>query len=157
MNQILFDIPKEVESYLEDSRVLGAVNDGDNWYVTAEWADTFRTHLNIILPLAKLGGAVAQYHVAAIYLCGCLYSSEKDAERAYEVDIVEMSKWLEYSAKAGYIAAIDSLITTGVGDEAERLKAIYIKHKGSLENAAPPSDGWLRDMEMLYNIAYETS
>ena len=157
MDQRSFKTPKEVESLLEDSKALGQVNDGNNWYVTEEWAKKFRRHLKALLPIAENGDPVAQYYVATIYLCGYLYATEEDAIRAYEKDALEMTKWFERAAKSGYVVAIDNLIAIGVGREAERLKKLYLEHRHSLENAPAPSEGWLRDMELLYEIAYGNS
>jgi len=157
MNHQSFKVPKEVELLQDDTDALGKVNDSENWYVTEEWAKKFRSHLKAILPLAEKGDPVAQYNVATIYLCGYLYSSEEKAIRAYKTDAIVMSEWFERAARSGYVVAIDNLISTGVGHEAERLKDIFSKHKASLEKGIPPSDSWLRDMERLYDIAYKNS
>ncbi|MCF6194363.1 MAG: hypothetical protein L3J46_08545, partial [Kangiellaceae bacterium] len=126
MNHQSFKIPAEVELLQNDTDALGMVNDSDNWYVTEEWVQKFRNHLKVILPLAENGDPVAQYNVATIYLCGYLYSSEEKAIKAYEADAIVMSKWFERAARSGYVVAIDNLISTGVGDEAERLKRLFI-------------------------------
>ena len=157
MKKNTFKVPKEVELFQEDTNRLGQVNDGKNWYVTEEWVEKFKAHLNNMLPLAEKGDPVAQYNVAVVYMCGYLHASEQSSIKAHKSDMVEMSKWLERAARGGVITAIDNLISVGVGDESTRLRKIYNENKSKLENGPPPSESWERDMHKLYEIAYESS
>ena len=100
------------------------VGDESHWYVTPEWAKQFREHLARLLPLAAAGNPWAQYSVANIYMCGYLYTTESEAIANHHKDSTEMSGWLERAAQQGFVAAVDNLITNGVGPEAERLRNI---------------------------------
>lgn len=153
----MFKIPKEVELFHKDVDSLGKLKDGKEWYVTDQWAKKFRTHLNNMLPLAEKGDPIAQYNVGVVYMCGYLHSTEQSAIEANKADTVEMSKWLERAARGGVVVAIDNLISTGVGEEADRLRKIYNDHKSELENGPAPSESWERDMQKLFEIAYGNS
>jgi hypothetical protein len=144
----------EVKSFLNDTEKLGAVNDGENWFVTEEWANIFRNHLSKLLPLAEAGEPQAQYQVAAIYLCSYIYSNEEQAIKNHKSDSVKMSYWFEQAAKNGIVQAIDNLIVSGVGSEAERLRSIYKKYKDVYPLNKAPSDEWVESLEKLWKIAY---
>lgn len=98
--------------------------DIERWYITPAWAEKFQTHLAKLRPIAIAGDPWAQYAVATIYMGGYLYSSQDGYIANYENDAKELSLWLEKCARQGFVAAVDNLITNGVGPEAERLRGI---------------------------------
>lgn len=119
-----FKVPAEVTAFWRDSESLGMICDLDHWYITPDWAKKFQSHLEGILPIAAAGNPWAQYAVACIYMSGYLYSTQDDCIANHEQDAIEFSVWLEKCARQGFVAAVDNLITTGVGPEAERLREI---------------------------------
>lgn len=114
----------ETEAYLADCEALGKVNDENNWYVTEEWANKFRMHLDSLRAIAEKGNPLAQCYVAAILLLGNCYTSSQEQLLNYPRDAEEMSYWLERCARQGLVAAVDTLVTCGVGPESERLREI---------------------------------
>lgn len=119
-----YPIPPEVTAFQSDMENLGMICDGEHWYVTPAWAEKFQTHLAKLLPVATAGNPWAQYAVATIYMGGYVYSSQDECFANYENDAKELSSWLEKCARQGFVAAVDNLITVGVGAEAERLRGI---------------------------------
>jgi len=156
MNHSEWNIADEVKRFQDDVNKLGLVCSEKGWQITADWAIRFNNHLKSLIPLAERGDPIAQYNVAIIYMNGYLYSSESAAKNNYEIDKIEMSKWLECAARAGIAAALDNLITSGVGAESDRIRELYYRHKNDLENGPPPSEAWQRDMTKLHHIAYLT-
>lgn len=100
------------------------ISDGDHWYITPDWENLFRRHLAALLPIASAGNPWAQYSVAVLYMNGYLYSTEAEAIANYHKDSIELSGWLVLCARQGFVAAVDNIITSGVGPEAERLRGI---------------------------------
>ena len=122
-------VPKEVKDFQSDCDLLGMICDGNNWYITPEWAECFKKHLKKILPLAEAGDPWAQYNLGSIYTGGYQYSIQEEFESNYEADTLEGSKWLEKAARKGFVVAVDNLVVIGLGDEAERLREISKKVK----------------------------
>jgi len=96
----------------------------NKWPITKEWAEKFKIHRDRMLPLAENGDALAQYRIANIYMLGYLYDSELKAREHYQEDAIILTKWLILSAKQGVIAALDNLLSNGVGAEAEKIQEI---------------------------------
>jgi hypothetical protein len=119
-----FAVPPEVKAFRNDAERLGMICDLEHWYVTPEWAATFRQHLRSLLPIAVAGNPWAQYSVACIYMGGYVYSCQEECIANHDQDTKEFSLWLERCARQGFAAAVDNLITDGVGPEAERLRSI---------------------------------
>jgi len=149
------DIKPEVQSFLDDSRRLGVIGDGENWYITKKWALIFQEHLNTLLLLAEKNEPLSQYQVACIYFSGYLYTSEKDAIENYESDIKKASFWFEKAARNKVYSAIDNLISIGVGEEANRLRVIYKDNKEQFPLINPPSIEWKNNLKSLHEIAYK--
>lgn len=140
------DVPPEVSRFRSDEETLGVVNDMENWYVTAEWAEKFNAHLTSLLPLAEQGNVLAQYSVAVIYMTGLHYSSLADRDVNAENDYIQMSLWLARAAKQGYMCAIDNLGAIGVGEEAERIRTIIREVFKEMEEGQtfPRGETWRR-------------
>jgi len=100
-----FVIPKEVEDFHNDCDNLGMINDMDNWYITTEWQFKFKQHLDKLLVLAELGDPWAQYNVGQLYSGGYIYSDEEEFKENYVSDVTIASKWLEKSARQGFVIA----------------------------------------------------
>ena len=149
------EIKPEVQLFLDDSRKLGPINDGENWYISEKWALRFEEHLDTLLVLAEKNDPMSQYQVACIYLSGYLYHDEKDSLENYETDIEKASFWFEKAAKNKVYSAIDNLISVGVGEEANRLRAIYEEYKEQFPLINPPSVEWENNLKSLYEIAYK--
>lgn len=122
-----FKIPEEVKEFHKDSESLGMLYDLENWYITQEWCQKFRIHLDRLLKLAESGEPWSQYNVGTIYLNGYLYDSMEEFEKNYKADAIIGSKWLEKAARQGFVAAVDNLVVVGVGPESERLREISRK------------------------------
>ena len=119
-----FKVPAEVKELDKDRDELGMMYDLENWYITHEWSEKFKGHLNKLLKLAEAGEPWSQYNVGIIYLLGYLYSSKEEYDKNFEKDALEGSKWLVKAAKQGFIVAVDNLVSIGVGPEADRLRTI---------------------------------
>ena len=152
-----FEIPAEVAEFRRDTEALGMIGDLDRWYVTPEWANRFQAHLAKILPIAQAGNPWAQYSVASLYMCGYLYSTRDDRMANHDKDAEVFSLWLEKCARQGFVAAVDNLITDGVGVEADRLRRIcravesqsFIPHDEQGIPVYPPSI-----CERVWQLAY---
>jgi hypothetical protein len=140
------DQTEETFAFERDCESLGMICDENNWYVTDEWAKKFRAHHTTLLVLAEAGNAIAQMYVATIYMVGYCYSNAADCELNLEKDHIEMSTWLERAARQGIVAAVDNLITDGVGVEADRLRTIYeeVAYQRSLDESLPIGETWRR-------------
>ena len=149
------DIKPEVQLFIDDSRKLGAINDGKNWFVSEKWALKFQGHLNTLLLLAEQNDPMSQYQVACIYFSGYLYSNEKDAIENYESDIEKASFWFKKAAMNKVYSAIDNLISVGVGEEANRLRVIYEEYKDQFPLINPPSVEWENNLKSSHEIAYK--
>ena len=149
------EIKPEVQSFFDDSKSLGAISDGKNWYITESWALKFQEHLNTLLLLAE-HDPISQYQVACIYYSSYLYTSEKEAIESYESDIKKASFWFEKAARNKVYPAIDNLIVVGVGQEADRLRVIYEEYKEQFPLKNPPSVEWENNLKSLHEIAYNT-
>jgi hypothetical protein len=114
----------EIATFTHDLNALGLAYDLDNWHITDEWASKFRQHLSKLLGQAEAGNAFAQIHVASILLLGLCHASREEQLAHHEHDLQEMTRWLVRSARQGVAAAVDTLVTSGVGTEAVRVRAI---------------------------------
>jgi hypothetical protein len=76
----------------------------------------------LLLPHAEAGDTRSQYAVATILFLGLCCESEEQYVRSYDTAIAEATPWWTAAAKQGYWPALDSLLTCGVGTEAERLR-----------------------------------
>ena len=120
-----FELPEEVKAFQADCEALGVISDGESWNVSEEAAGRFQDHLNKMLPLAEDGNPWAQYNVAVVFMNGYLQTSLGSVKENYQKDCEKMSYWLEKAAKKGFFAAVDNLVTSGVGEESERLRNIF--------------------------------
>ena len=136
----------ELTSLREDQDSLGMIYDGTHWYITEAWAEKFRGHFAALLPLAEVGNPLAQYHIAGLLMFGYCYESQRECEQNYSTDMVQMSAWLERAARQGVVAAVDNLITSGVGTEAERLRKIFAEIAQDRSNGkeCPINETWRR-------------
>lgn len=119
-----FVIPDEVVAFHNDCEALGKVNDLENWYITTEWRLKFKEHETNLLKLAESGEPWSQYNLGTIYSSGYLYTSCEEFQKNYENELIEVSKWLEKAARQGFVAAVDNLVTIGIGAESDRLRRV---------------------------------
>jgi hypothetical protein len=82
----------------------------------------FRELKRLLLPHAEAGDTRSQYAVATILFLGLCCESEEQYLRTYDAAVAEATPWWIAAAKQGYWPALDSLLTCGVGAEAERLR-----------------------------------
>ena len=95
-------------------------NDPAEWHRpdVAEFTELRR----LLLPHAESGDLSCQYALAAILWFGlCCESPEQFAAEQTEA-MKEATRWWIAAAKQGYCPALDNLITSGVGPEAQRAK-----------------------------------
>ena len=157
MVRVEFKKNEHVQSFDSDCEELGMINNGENWFITAEWASKFQEHLSRLLPLAEDGDVSSQYAVATIYICGYLHCSEEMAIKNHERDALEATKWLLLCSKSGHLNAIDNLLVVGVGKESDRVREIFKKHEQDFEKAPTPSEGWLRNLSKLHTLVWGRS
>jgi hypothetical protein len=82
----------------------------------------FRELKRLLLSHAEAGDTRSQYALATILFLGLCCESEEQYVRSYDAAIAEATPWWTAAAKQGYWPALDSLLTCGVGSEAERLR-----------------------------------
>lgn len=136
----------EILAFWADCEAVGVVNDLEHWYITPEWAEKFRLHQLTLTPLAESGNPLAQCSIATILLLGYCYSSAEEQLENHDRDSKEMTNWLVRSARQGLVAAVDNLVTCGVGTEAERLRAITAQLFEETKNGNfyPAGETWRR-------------
>jgi len=149
-----FTLLDEVKSFQNDEESANREwhkNSMSGWHISKKWADVFKKHLEILTPIAINGDALAQYSVGAIYLIDCLYDNEEEAISNSKRNRVEMSKWLELAAKQGVLAAIDNLISSGIGMESDRLRSLY---EANINEPDTNIEEWKNNMQLIYKLAY---
>ena len=143
------------KKFLEDLAQLGAVSDGEQWFVDKGWSDKFHAHLDALIEAFDDGDALAAFYIGNIYSLGCLFTSQQAAVANYQADIVFATEWWIKAAQQGVAAAWDSVIAMGVGDEADRIRQIYKDHQHDFTHDVAPSEGWLADMQKLHGLVYD--
>jgi TPR repeat protein len=73
---------------------------------------------------AESGDALCQYALAAIYWQGLCQETEAAYLSNYTSEIEEATRWWVAAATQGHWPAVDNLVTSGVGPEAERARAV---------------------------------
>jgi TPR repeat protein len=140
-------VAPEVEAYRSDFDAIfnKFAAKPDAWHVDKEWADKFRKHREKLLLLAESGDALAQYSLGTLYMSGYLYTSVPEAINQQTQIEPEMTKWLLSAAKQGVIAALDNLLSVGVGEEADKLRDAYLASKDENGNGS-----YTKIMELVY-------
>ena len=77
---------------------------------------------NLMLPHAESGDMHCQYAMATIFWLGLCCESEDDWMAGYPVRIKEATRWWIAAATQGHAYALDNLVTSGIGPEAERAR-----------------------------------
>lgn len=122
---VLESATPELIAFEKDLDDLGMISTLEEWFITEAWAMRFKAHFQKLLVQAEAGNALAQSALGTIYFFGCCYTSREEHKANYDKDIVEMTYWLLRSTRQGVVAAIDLLISMGVGPEVERLRGIF--------------------------------
>jgi TPR repeat protein len=86
--------------------------------------DEFEKLLSEILRLANKGSVKCMYSAAIIYSNGLIYGSEAEFFNHHDELISQATVWWERAAAKGYLAAVDNLLTSGVGAQAEKARAV---------------------------------
>lgn len=136
----------EILAFWADCEAVGVVNDLEQWHITPESAEKFQRHLLTLTPHAEGGNPLAQYSIAAILMIGYCYASAEQHLANHDRDAAVMTSWLVRCARQGLVAAVDNLVTSGVGPEAERLRAIaaQVSEETKCGNIYPPGEAWRR-------------
>ena len=119
-----FPVSDDVKAFRRDcdgASESRAVEDG---YVSPEWVSVFEKHKEVLKPMAQAGDMYSQYSIAVIYMLNLLHSDMESARVVHEEDAKECTRWLLMSAKQGFLAALDNLLSVGVGPEADRVRAL---------------------------------
>lgn len=82
----------------------------------------FSTIRTLLEPHAEAGDAGCQYALATIYWLGLCCDSEEHQRESHEAAIREASRWWIAASAQGYWPALDNLITSGVGPDADRAR-----------------------------------
>ena len=77
---------------------------------------------HLLLPHAESGDMHCQYAMATILWLGLCYESEQDLIATHPVRIKEATRWWIAAASKGHVYALDNLVTSGIGPEAERAR-----------------------------------
>ena len=72
--------------------------------------------------IAEGGHLHCQYALATIHLMKLTCISEEEERQHHEREIVQATRWLIAAARQGCWPAVDNLVTSGVGPEAERAR-----------------------------------
>lgn len=76
----------------------------------------------LITPHAESGDMHCQYALASILWLGLCCDSEEDFVRTYSSACEEATRWWVAAARQGFWPALDNLVTSGVGAEAQRAR-----------------------------------
>jgi hypothetical protein len=87
---------------------------------TAEFTELKR----LLYPHAKNGNSYCQYALATIYWLGLCCETQEQYLADRTILIEEATRWWIAAASQGLWRAVDNLITSGLGSEAERVKTI---------------------------------
>jgi hypothetical protein len=85
-------------------------------------ADVFQALATRLRPIAEDGHLHCQYALATIHLMKLTCLSEEEERLHHEREIVQATRWLVAAARQGCWPAVDNLVTSGVGPEAERAR-----------------------------------
>lgn len=148
------NISNASKDYLADLDEIGLLYDQDHWNISPQWAAKFRVHLEALKVAGAAGDSSAYYYAGHIYQAGSIYSSESEAIAHCEQNTVLATQlWLN-AAKAGHSMALDSLISCGVGAEADRIRMVYKQSKNKFQNTASGLDDLLVNMKILHRLLY---
>lgn len=86
--------------------------------------ETFSRLYLDVLPFAESGDAWAQYAIATVLSLGLRCSTQKEYTESYQSHLPAMSFWWASAAKQGHLEALDNLVTSGIGVEADKARAI---------------------------------
>lgn len=76
----------------------------------------------LLLPHAESGDAHCQYAMASIFWLDLCCESEEDWIAGHPARIQEATRWWIAAASQGHVFALDNLVTSGIGPEAERAR-----------------------------------
>lgn len=79
----------------------------------------FRELQRLLLPHAESGDMHCQYAMASILWIGLCCESEEDVIAGHAVRMKEATRWWIAAASQGHVYALDNLITSGIGPEAD--------------------------------------
>ena len=95
-------------------------------------AEFTRLH-DLLLPHAESGDARSQYALATIYWLGLCCETEEELAQTRQVSIEKATPWWIAAAAQGHWPALDNLVTSGVGPDAERARQAW----AALEHERP--------------------
>lgn len=101
----------------------GCIAEPEAWHRpdVAEFSELLR----LLKPCAESGDMRCQYAVASILMLGLCSKSEEQMAANQGAACEEASHWWIALAKQGFTPALDNLVTSGVGAEAERARAAW--------------------------------
>ena len=82
--------------------------------------DEFTQLSRLLLPHAESGDMACQYALATILWLGLCCESEEQFVASRGASIAEATRWWIAAARQGFWPALDNLVTSGVGPEAQR-------------------------------------
>jgi hypothetical protein len=96
---------------------------------TQEWhrpdVAEFSELLRLLRPCAESGDMRCQYAVGTILMLGLCCESEEQMAASQASACEEASRWWIVLAKQGFTPALDNLVTSGVGEEAQRAREAW--------------------------------
>lgn len=100
-----------IETHCEACRV-----DHQRWHqANVEFAELRRQ----LFPHAESGNPLCQYALATIAWLGLCCESEEEFIASHATAVEEVTRWWVKAATQGYWPALDNLVTSGIGPEAE--------------------------------------
>ncbi len=103
-----------------DAHIKVCHADPSHWH-RADVAE-FSSLKALLKPHAEAGHGLCQYALASIWWLGLCCENEEEYRGTYEAAIHEATRWWIAAASQGHWPALDNLITSGVGPEAERAR-----------------------------------
>jgi hypothetical protein len=130
-----------IETHCEACRI-----DPQQWHqANAELAELRRQ----LFPRAESGNPSCQYALATIAWLGLCCESEEEFMAGHATAVEEATRWWVAAATKGYWPALDNLVTSGIGPEAERAR----EASQLLERARPDLEGTSHGMP-VYGLEF---
>jgi hypothetical protein len=85
-------------------------------------ADVFQALVTRLRPAAEAGHLHSQYALATIHLMKLTCASVEEEQQYQQREIEQATRWLVAAARQGCWSAVDNLVSSGVGPEAEHAR-----------------------------------
>lgn len=98
----------------------------DQWHSLAKACSALRL---LLLPHAAAGDRDCQYSLGTMGLLGLCCESKAEWETGLERALEDATHWWVLAAKQGHSWAVDNLVSSGRGPEADRVRVVFAEVK----------------------------